>query len=362
MKICILNLANNVTDFKTTPSGETIHIKNVFIKLGYEVDIISKSDTDRTIAFENVNDINIYQAMIIINGALNFFGGKENPVIINNYKLMSKFKGKIFYFLTDLSLPYRSLWNAIKNRGWDIKEEDVSITNKMTIVSQAKNLNMVKELHEGIPEIGDVVYFPLERYKLVNEFEIAEPTIKFSDVIYGGSYRSGRREAKMNKYLFDTEYDVEIFGNASLDQFKLPYTKAPTFTGKVAQTEFVSKTSTGIASIIIGDPNYNNNMITLRVWETMLSDAICFIDQDFDPNYEILQNQYFYVSTKEELERKIKEIKNDEKLRHQLLDYQHNKIHDHFNRESYLLAMHELIHGPESQEKLEEYYDENQDN
>jgi hypothetical protein len=68
------------------------------------------------------------------------------------------------------------------------------------------------------------------------------------------------------------------------------------------------------------------------------------------------------VSTKEELERKIKEIKNDAKLRHQLLDYQHNKIHDHFNRESYLLAMHKLIHGPESPEKLEEYYDENQDN
>jgi hypothetical protein len=229
----------------------------------------------------------------------------------------------------------------------------------MTIVSQAKNLSMVKELHEGIPEIGDVVYFPLERYKLVNEFEIAEPTIKFSDVIYGGSYRSGRREAKMNKYLFDTEYDVEIFGNASLDQFKLPYTKAPTFTGKVAQTEFVSKTSTGIASIIIGDPNYNNNMITLRVWETMLSDAICFIDQDFDPNYEILQNQYFYVSAKEELERKIKEIKNDAALCKQLLDYQHDRIHHHFDRETYLMELHKLITG---KDKFEEFINENQDN
>ena len=42
-------------------------------------------------------------------------------------------------------------------------------------------------------------------------------------------------------------------------------------------------------------PNYNNNLITLRVFESILSGSITFIDNDFDIKHEIFDNEFFYV-------------------------------------------------------------------
>ena len=353
MKIALLNVANNITDFGTVSSGETINIKIMLEKMKHQVDIISKNKGLYTISFEDVQDINSYDKLLVINGALNFFGGKENPIIIKNYKLMAKYNKTIYYLLTDLRLPYRSLWKAICKRDWGYTEEEVSVKSKIVVISQFSNLDEVKKIHKN-ETISKFVYFPFERYKLVNRdkphedqfnlFDYIEEE-KQCDIIYGGSFRAGNRENKMNKYLFDIpNLDVEFYGTANLEQFdKSKYSISPKFTGKVSMKDIVDKNSTGYASIIIGDNSYNNNGITLRVWETMLSKAICFIDLEFDKNKSILENDFFYVDSKQEFIEKVTRIKSDELLRKQLLEYQHNRIDVLFNKEKYLEELEKIL-------------------
>lgn len=345
MKIAILNLANNVKSFSTTPSGETIYLKRVFEKLGHSATIISNNETDNTISFESVGDINDYDKLIVVNGAINFFGGTKNPTILNNFKLMAHFKKPILYFLTDARLPFRQLWPKIQSREWGITEEDSFVSSPIIIVSQTRNLDVIEEIHKDIPSVSKIVHFPIEQYKLIVDADRDYSNVtKTCDLIYGGSYRAGSRENKMIEYLFDTSLDVVFFGTAREKQFKSQYSIPPIFSQKVSMDKFSEKTSEGIASIIIGDKIYNGNHITLRVWETMMSDAVCFIDLEFDPNQEILGTPFYYVSSKQELVDKIKLIKEEETFRKDLVKYQRQRVNELFDKDKYLSELEGLLY------------------
>lgn len=337
MKVAILNLANNVTDFKTTPSGETIYFKKTLELLGFEVDIISKKFGEYTKSFQTVYDPNVYDKLIVVNGAINFFGGTENEVIIKNYQLMAKYNKPIYYFLTDLRLPFKQLWPSIEKRDWGYTKEEVWVSSEIKVISQTFNLDVVKKL---MPEY-EAVYFPLEKYKLLFHFDKQEQlNLKTVDLIYGGSFRAGNREQKMIDYLFDTPYSVEFFGTASESQFKLPYQIAPTFTGKVNFKDVVDKNSTALASIIIGDKLYNNNHITLRVWEVMMSNAIILIDNEFDPDHKIMKKDWFYVNNKQDVQEKLEQIKTNHDY---IMSYQKQRLSELFNKQEYLEQLKETL-------------------
>ena len=330
MKIALLNLANNVTGYKTTPSGETLYMAKALRDIGYEVDVVSNKPSDDVVSFEQVGDINDYDRLLVIGGAINFFGGKESPTIINNYKLMAKFKGDIHYLLTDIRLTFNQLWPAIEHRGWGYSKEDVWINSKVNIVSQGYDLETVADVHKKVQADLRYVYFPLERYKIYgSDFNISEPAEKTSDLIYGGSFRGGAREEKMVKFLFDKDFDVEFYGNAKAAQFKnkkFPWTQSPRFTGKIPMSDVQAKNDSGLTTLVIGDKLYNNNFITLRVWETMSSDAIMLIDQEFDSNHLIIPDSRFYFSTQKELTEKVFAIKTDAVLREQMKSVQHKRL------------------------------------
>lgn len=332
MKIALLNLANNVSTFKTTPSGETIYLKKTLEEMGHEVDIISNKETEFAIPFEAVKDINGYDRLLVQNGAINFFGGKESPTIMNNYRLMAQYKKTIYYLLTDLRLPFNQVWPAIEKRGWGYKKEDVWVTSKVKVISQGRNLDVAKAIHKKAILDTDMEfdYFPLDRYKLyMSGAEFAEPTEKECDLIYGGSFRGGSREGKMNEFLFDTGLSVEFFGTAKETQFKskkYPWTQAPMFSGKIEMTEVSARNSTAYATIVMGDTSYNDNYMTLRVWETMASDAVMFIDHEFDTKHTIVPDDRFYVRNKAELASMINQIKESPELRKELLEIQHNAL------------------------------------
>lgn len=340
MKIALLNLSNNITNFKTVSSGETIYIKKMLEMIEHKVDIISKTSGDYTISFEEVENINWYDKIIVINGAINFFGGKENPVIINNYKLMAEFKKDIDYLLTDLRLPFKQLWNSIEKRDWGYTKEEVWVDSNIRIISQSHNVEMVKEMMPDYP----VVYFPLERYILLFPQEYIPPLIKETDLIYGGSFRAGNRIKKMMRYFFDTKYNVELFGNIKESQFNhMQYQNPPTFTGKVSMNEIIEKNSQAYATLIIGDNNYDGNMLTLRVWEALLSDAVILIDDDFDPEHKIMGEDWFYVKNKVDVAIKIEYLKMRDKTRQNVISYQHNRIKDLFNENKYLERLDKII-------------------
>jgi len=339
MKIALLNLANNITDMKTVSSGETIYLKKTIELLGHEVDIISKSKGQYAIAFEDVKDINDYDRLLVINGAINFFGGKENPIITNNFKLMAKYKNRIDYLLTDLRLPFKQLWPSIEKRDWGYQREEVWVNSPIRVITQTHNLEITQKI---MPD-HEAVYFPLERYILLFPQNQFVSPFKMVDLIYGGSFRAGNRQKKMIEYFFDTDYSVEFYGSAKESQFNMPFTKPPLFTSKIPMNETISKNSEGYASIIIGDDNYNNNMLTLRVWETMMSEAVCLIDHDFDPQHKIMEDDWYYVRNKEDVARKIGEIKGNENSREIFLEHQHRRIYELFNKEEFLQRLEEIL-------------------
>jgi hypothetical protein len=343
VNIAILNLSNNVSSFTTTPSGETIYFKRMFELLNHTVHIISNKHTQNSLSFEEVLDINYYDKLIVVNGPYNFYASeikkilmyKEDSILIKNFKLMAQYKKQIYYLLTDLRLTYKQLWPSIERRGWNYKKEELYVTSPVKIISQTHNLDVVKKL---IPD-NECVYFPLERYKLLfNEPNVT--SIKTTDLIYGGSFRSGKREKKMIDYLFDTPYSVEFYGKVELDQFKLPYTQPPLFTGNVNFNEVISKNNSAWASIIIGDKLYNNNHITLRVWEVMMSDSVILIDNEFDPEHKIMGKDWFYVNNKQDIQSKLQEIKQHHQY---IIQYQHNRINELFNKQQYLNQLEDLI-------------------
>jgi alpha-N-acetylglucosamine transferase len=98
--------------------------------------------------------------------------------------------------------------------------------------------------------------------------------------------------------------------------------KAPVFLGKQPMAKVLEVGAKGIASIIFGDTTYNNNLITLRVFESILSGCITFIDNDFDVKHQIFDNDFMYVNNGDELEEKIIKVKNDPDLKKTLIDCQ----------------------------------------
>jgi hypothetical protein len=99
-------------------------------------------------------------------------------------------------------MPFRQLEHD-KLEEWGTSNKEVKITSPIIIVSQSTNLDMIKKMHKNEPQVDRVVYFPLERYFLFNELFNKSGLIvnKTCDLIYGGSFRAGRREKKMKKFL-----------------------------------------------------------------------------------------------------------------------------------------------------------------
>lgn len=330
-------MGNNVTNFKTTPSAETIYLSKALKEMGHEVDIISLKDGEYTIAFESVEDINGYERLLVINGSANFFGGAPNFAVLKAQQAMAAYKSKIYYLLTDVRLNFSQTWPAIQNKEWvsHYSEETLMITSPIKIVSQGVNLDVAKKIHKKALTEGTTLeyeYFPLEQYKIHDDtFEFSSPEEKTVDLIYGGSFRGGQREAKMVEFLFDTGLNVEFFGTAKATQFKSPkfhWEVPPEFTGKIPMDQVSEKNSSGIATLIIGDKNYNDNFITLRVWETLASDAVVLIDEEFDTKHRIIQDDRFYVKNRAELIERIEELKSNDELRREMISIQHKVVLD----------------------------------
>lgn len=336
MKIAIINMGNNIQGFKTTPASETIYLSECLKDMGLDVDLISMKQTQYGIAFDSVKDPNVYDRLLVVNAALNFYGGEENKMNKEAYQFMNKYKSKIYYLFTDIRLPFEQAWRRMQKKKWSskYKEEQFIVTSPMRIVSQGRDLAQCERIHSerlvGACQFGklEFTHFALDRHKMYHSvFKIAADGLKMRDLIYGGTFRSGNREQKMVEYLFDTGLDVEFFGSVKADQFKnpeFPWTTPPAFPGKVDSREMVQRNSTAYATIILGDKTYDNNQITPRVWEALASTAIAFFDTTFDPDMNIMDgNEFFYVSNRAELVEKVNAIKENEELRTVMLNYQH---------------------------------------
>lgn len=358
MKILLLNIANNVTDFKTVASGETIYIKKILEQAENEVTIVSNKNGEHTISFEDLEPIANFDRVIIIPGALNFFGGVESPTIINNYKLLAKWEKEIFVLQTDARLPFKQLWPSIEKRDWGYKEEDVWINSPIKVICQSRNIKEVESQYNKNKNYVDFnnisfKHFPIDRYAALNAYDFLiknkyEETTYENDFAYYGSFRGGNRAEKMVKYLTGRvveRFKVHVFGTLKEKQLaKLTDRKLPTFGKKVPMNKTIEEISKSKATIILGEKFYNDAMFTVRVWETMASNSCVLIDEEFDPKHLLFPNDNRrYISQTNDLIVALDNLTKDEEILKEMLDEQHERFLDLIDFNQYTSDFNKLF-------------------
>ena len=75
-----------------------------------------------------------------------------------------------------------------------------------------------------------------------------------------------------------------------------------------------------------------------------MSDAIAFIDDDFDPQHKLMVNDFYYVKEKDELISKIHTLKTSPSLINNLKQYQYARVWNLFNKKEYMEMVRKLIY------------------
>lgn len=294
-------------------------------------------------------------ALIVINGTVQFYGGAEDREQLLNYKIINDFRGPVFYILCDPELTLKQVWPSVSKKEWskNWQQSSLEITRSDIIyLSQPYDVKQVlSSLKKNDISPQKIVHFPFEQFPCLNERLPFNPNPEV-DLSYGGTMRNGRREKKMVKFYFGhpNEISVEMFGKIKEEDFNLSKfgsPRPPTFTGPVKYDEMLPKMNRSISHCVIGDPWYEKiNDIPQRLWESVNSSVVTFIDSDMDKMRRVWANDkvlgdFLYVSNRQELSEKINLLKTDTELRRQIIQDQLNALA--FNPRTYCESFVNLI-------------------
>jgi hypothetical protein len=354
MKVAVIKLGSRISFNANDTSGGNGEARSIIKMLhlgGAEVHIytkILKKDnllpeyqwfdlSDPTTLSDGVRT----DALIVLNGNVNFYGGAEDHEQLLNYVIINEFAGPVFYIYCDPELTLKQVWPSVQKKPWasNWSEKMLNITRKDIIyLSQPYDVEKVLNgLGQNEVRPRQIVHFPFEKFPCLNErlpFN-ENPEV---DLSYGGTMRNGRRAQKMVKFYFNHPRDitVEMFGKIELDDFKkikkiegiVETATPPMFTGAVRYDEMLPKMNKAMAHCVIGDPWYEEiNDIPQRLYESIWSSVVTFVDSDMDKLrrvYGVDKNlaDFLYVSDRQELSEKIQLLKSDSNTRKQILQDQ----------------------------------------
>lgn len=295
-----------------------------------------------------------YDAFLIFNGAVTYFGGADKPEYTIVYKVINNFKGKVFWLSTDLGLNLIQIWGAIARKPWHdrYKEEDIVIKRDDIIyICQANKPEVVvNEVNKssGAIQIKNYGHFNFEKFPLYafpdykNYSEYNEHPLY--DLSYGGTFRQGRREMDMIKFYFGYPDDisVEMFGKISEKNFnpkKVANLRKPEFGPAIKTDMFKEKMNkNAMSTVIISDPLYKKTeQFTLRIYESILAKVVTFIDISYDPDKKLYHSDelkdFLYVKDRKDVAEKIRRLKEDDSFRRHIVELQLDDID--FNRDDY---------------------------
>ena len=351
MKIGIIKLGSRISYGGRDTSGGNGEVRSIIKILrngGANVHIFTKIlEKDEIVEelffhqiedyYDKINDLNL-DCLMVLNGNVNFFGGAEDRSQILNYHIINNFKGKIFYILCDPALQLKQIWSSILRKPWGTKykEKDILITrDDISYVSQPYRVDLLIDIvnKNGIP-IKHAVYFPFEKFPCLNEIIEPSPLSELkSDISYGGTMRGGKREKKMVQFYFgySENVDVEMFGKIELTDFKsklIGNLRPPRFSGTVKYDDFLFKMNTSLSTVVIGDPLYETlEDINQRVYESVWSNVLTFIDSEFDKKRRVFGSDkeisdFLYVDNRKQVEDRINIIKKNPDIREEILKTQ----------------------------------------
>lgn len=343
MKVAVIKLGARISFNAKDTSGGNGEARTIIkmLKLGGAdvhifTKILAKDNLIEDYTWHNLSsdiDTSGMDALVVLNGAVNFFGGAEDKEQLLNYVIINSFGGPVFYTLCDPALTLKQVWPSVEKKDWGSKwaQEQLEITRSdIVYLSQPFDTEKVASKlgkNEVIPKA--IVHYPFEKFPCLNEMLPINPTPSV-DLSYGGTMRGGRRAKKMAKFYFDVpgNINVEMFGKISAEDFPEKVIAGlfrPEFTGPVQYNDMLKKMNQSLAHCVIGDPWYEEiNDIPQRLYESVWSNVITFVDTDLDSVRRVWANDkelgdFLYVSSCEELAEKISFINEDESLRLDLL-------------------------------------------
>lgn len=309
--------------------SEGLYIKQVLLNQPEidEVDILTTDAgqvADKIICSEK--DLDYYTDIILFWSSTNQWGGELAISQYKVYKFLHTFKGNIYYWFEDMRFPLMELTHIIQNRPFWTNNplcelSELTLPKQINFISMFEDPDIVYKAHSNI-DIKQIYKCPL--YLTHDDSRpVKQPLFgKSIDLIYGGFGRSQKRNAFYKEYFFNqSDIVVELYGTVEKDIKDLNVGNC-IVSPRVPYNQVLSKNATALSTIIPAEKGYNNNCITPRLIEALLSGCICFIQNEFDTEHNILVDDFFYVNSGDELKHKIIQLKSNMEFYNSKLTHQ----------------------------------------
>lgn len=291
-------------------------------------------------------DINYYDEVFIYNCQMNVFGGAFPVPSIPTMLTLIKFKGDIWYMLTDPSMPpinvmlitkqklkFCNVPGCAKMADGSVKpvtDDDVTnfthnVFDKTRVafcgLDYKKYFNQYNARSRlDTRKILDVdwAYFGQHEYYATREFldlklQSPDKDEDSFDFVYCGNHRASRDEV-IKAVVSHSDLKCAVVGYG--DFITSDNLSSFDYMSHEDMFNFINKKA--YATVVMGDPLHNNNIITPRFYESMLLNTVAFIWHKYDTAKKFVKNEelknFIYVSSGDELHDKILMIKNSKDL------------------------------------------------
>jgi hypothetical protein len=305
---------------------EFYYFKKLFENIGYEVNFVGNKtrtykDLDHYVHYENVN-LNDYDLVLFFPSNPIFFGGVMNPMMPAMVKLMAEYNGPVIQMQSDPKVLIGNPAEPLQKR-FNLCGEHVEKWNEIN--KRSHYLFPGKDISKYTGWTPENVYqYDWFKYILRDRMIDLKPrnliqrkSIKKYDVVYYGNSNRGSFREKQLRHYFPADTNNLLIG------YKSTHIVADQIP-KVPHSQLLSKIEECKVSLVVGDKEHLDNVITFRLYETLASDCLAAIQIEYDPNKEIIQDEVLrellYVTNSEDVKKLVNSYSED------LLDLQKKEL------------------------------------
>lgn len=303
----LINIYSNIQCVENNHSG----LESVYLSDTYNMDLIGKAGRtnkhfDKFKDIFSIEDLNTYDKIIIQLSQPNFFGGVIGDDTVEKIRKMASYNNKLAILCTDPRIKPTNPASKINDRQPDTFTVD-EVLNWEEHLSRATYLFPGNDLARfwddqkyKTVEVAKFDFFGKIFGKLL-EPDHTKMISKLHDVIYYGDRRGSYREKQVQHYMPQSSKSL-LVGYKS-NKIDVPYTK------KLKHAELMHKLDQCKVSLVLGDSEHENNVITFRLYETLASNCLAAIPIQYDRKKEIIQDpelrEILYVTSQYDVQRLV---------------------------------------------------------
>lgn len=311
-RVAITSVFANLTYNDKNHRGlEAMFFKKLMEEKGAQVDCVgyknkNVKDFDFYVDYRDT-DFSEYGAVIIQLSTANFFGGVMGEHCEKICNDLANYSGKIYMLVNDPRIPPMNYAKVISDRFGLCTE---SITAWDSIIRSATYLFPGKDVSkylgwtpENWMQLDWFTYIFKHRFTLSESFDLSgcSEVEKKWDLVYYGDNRGAFRENQLRKY-FPSDTNNLLIGYKSQ---KVP----AEFIKKLKHDDLMIELDQVKVSLITGDEEHLNNVITYRFYETLASSCLAAIQIEYDPEKRLIQDpvlrDLLYVKNQDDVKRLI---------------------------------------------------------